>query len=89
MALGAPPGEVVALMLRRGMTPVLVGLGVGLAVAFVATRLLRTLLYDTSATDPLTFVTVAALLGGVGLLASYLPSRRAARVDPTVTLRAD
>jgi predicted permease len=89
VALGAPPGEVVALMLRRGMTPVLVGLGVGLAVAFVATRLLRTLLYDTSATDPLTFVTVAALLGGVGLLASYLPSRRAARVDPTVTLRAD
>jgi predicted permease len=89
VALGAPPSQVVGLMLRRGMTPVLAGLGVGLAAALVATRLLRTLLYDTSATDPLTFLAVVALLGGVGLLASWLPSRRAARVDPTVTLRAD
>jgi predicted permease len=89
VALGAPPAGVVALMLRRGMLPVVAGLGVGIAAALVATRLLGTLLYDVSPTDPLTFAAVALLLGGVGLLASYLPSRRAARVDPTVTLRAE
>ncbi|HEY0970144.1 MAG TPA: ABC transporter permease [Gemmatimonadales bacterium] len=89
VALGAPPADVVALMLRRGMTPVLAGLGIGIVVALAATRLLATLLYDVSATDPLTFAAVALLLSGVALLASYLPSRRAARVDPTVTLRAE
>ncbi len=89
VALGAPPGDVVALMLRRGMTPVLAGLGIGIVAALATTRLLATMLYDVSATDPLTFVAVALLLCGVGLLASYLPSRRAARVDPTVALRAE
>ncbi|HEU4630623.1 MAG TPA: ABC transporter permease [Gemmatimonadaceae bacterium] len=89
VALGAAPGGVVALMLRRGMMPVIAGLAVGIVVALAATRLLGTLLYDVSTTDPLTFVVVAVLLSGVGLLASYLPSRRAAHVDPTVTLRME
>ena len=89
VALGAPPGGVVALMLRRGMTPVIAGLAIGVVVALATTRLLESLLFDVSATDPLTFVAVSVLLAGVALIASWLPSRRAARVDPTVTLRAD
>jgi predicted permease len=89
VALGATPGQVVGLMLRRGMKPVLVGLAVGIPLALVTTRLLRSLLYEVSANDPVTFVGVAALLAGVALVASWVPSRRAARVDPTVTMRAD
>ena len=89
VALGAPPGGVVALMLRRGMLPVVAGLVIGIVVALGSTKLLETLLYGVSATDPLTFVVVSVLLGAVGLLASYVPSRRAARVDPTVALRAE
>jgi predicted permease len=89
VALGAPPARVVGLMVRRGMAPVLAGLAVGLPLALLATRLLRALLYEVSASDPVTFVGVAALLAAVALVASWLPSRRAARVDPTVTLRAD
>jgi putative ABC transport system permease protein len=71
------------------MKPVLVGLAVGIPLALLATRLLRSLLYEVSESDPVTFVGVAALLAAVALVASWLPSRRAARVDPTVTLRAD
>jgi predicted permease len=89
MALGAPPAQVVRLMLRRGMAPVLAGLAVGIPLALLATRLLGALLYEVSASDPVTFVGVAALLAAVALVASWLPSRRAARVDPTVALRAD
>jgi predicted permease len=89
VALGATPAHVVGLMLRRGMAPVLAGLAVGIPLALFATRLLRSLLYEVSASDPVTFVGVAALLAAVALVASWLPSRRAARVDPTVTLRAD
>ena len=89
VALGATPARVVALMLRRGMAPVLAGLAVGIPLALLATRLLRSLLYEVSASDPVTFVGVAALLAAVAFVASWLPSRRAARVDPTVTLRAD
>ena len=89
VALGATPAHVVWLMLRRGMRPVLAGLTVGIALALFATRLLRSLLYEVSASDPVTFVGVATLLAAVALVASWLPSRRAARVDPTVTLRAD
>jgi ABC-type lipoprotein release transport system permease subunit len=89
VALGATPARVVGLMLRRGMAPVLAGLAVGIPLALLATRLLRSLLYEVSASDPVTFVGVAALLAAVALVASWIPSRRAARVDPTVTLRAD
>jgi putative ABC transport system permease protein len=89
MALGASPARVVGLMLRRGMAPVLAGLAVGIPLALLATRLLRSLLYEVSASDPVTFSGVAALLATVALVASWIPSRRAARVDPTVTLRAE
>jgi predicted permease len=89
VALGAPPQRVVGLMLRRGMVPVLAGLAVGIPAALLATRLLRSLLYEVSASDPATFAGVAGLLAAVALVASWLPSRRAARVDPTVTLRAE
>jgi putative ABC transport system permease protein len=68
---------------------VLTGLAVGLAVAFAVTRVLRSLLFEVSATDPATFVGVAVLLAAVALVASYLPSRRAARVHPALTLRAE
>jgi predicted permease len=89
VALGAPPAGVVGLMLRRGMAPVLAGLAVGIPLALLATRLLRSLLYEVTASDPVTFVGVVALLAAVALVASWIPARRAARVDPTVTLRAD
>ena len=89
VALGAQRGEVVGLMLRRAMRPVVAGLALGAVAALAATRLLRTLLYDVSATDPLTFAAVLALLAAIGAAAAYVPSRRAARVDPTVTLRME
>jgi putative ABC transport system permease protein len=89
VALGAPPRRVVALMLRQGMVPVAVGLAIGLGGAFAVTRVLASLLYEVSVTDPLTFVSVATLLGAVALVASWLPSRRATRVQPAVTLRED
>jgi putative ABC transport system permease protein len=89
VALGAPRAGVLGLMVRQGMTPVAVGLAIGLAGALLVTRVLRSLLFEVSVTDPVTFVGVAALLGAVALVASYLPSRRATRVDPAVTLRAE
>ena len=89
LALGAPPARVMTLMLRQGMTPVVLGLVVGLAVAFVATRVLRTMLFEVSATDPATFIGVVALLAVVALVASYLPSRRASQVHPAMTLRME
>ena len=89
MALGAQPGGVVRLMVRRGMTPVAIGLGVGIIAAALFSRLLSTLLFETSSTDPATFAVVAVVLAGASLLASYLPARRAARIDPTTTLRGE
>jgi predicted permease len=89
LALGAQPARVLALMLRQGMRPVAVGLAIGLAGAFGVTRIMRSMLYDVSATDPATFVAVAALLAGVALVASYVPSRRASRVQPALTLREE
>ncbi|HEX6533888.1 MAG TPA: ABC transporter permease [Gemmatimonadaceae bacterium] len=87
IALGAAPGQVTKLVLRDG--GVLAGLGValGIAGALVGTRLLRGLLYGISATDPATLVVVPLALAAVALAASYLPARRASRVDPAVTLR--
>jgi putative ABC transport system permease protein len=87
MALGARRGDVLALVLRRGMALALAGLALGLAAAFAGTRLLEGFLYGTRRTDPLTFVTVSGLLLAVALLASYLPARTAARVDPLRALR--
>jgi predicted permease len=89
VALGAPPGRVLGLMIRQGMQPVAVGLAVGLGGAFLVTRVLQSLLYEVSASDPLTFAVVAALLTAVALGASWLPSRRATRVAPAITLREE
>jgi predicted permease len=88
LALGATPGAIVALLTWQGVRPVLAGLALGSGLAFAATRWLSSQLYGVSATDPLTFAGVAALLFFVGALASLIPARRATRVDPTEALQA-
>ena len=87
IALGAAPGEVVRLVLRQGMTPVLAGMAVGLAGALLLTGVMRGLLFGVEPFDPLTFGAVSLLLAAVATLACYVPARRAASVDPLVTLR--
>ncbi|HVG29687.1 MAG TPA: ABC transporter permease [Pyrinomonadaceae bacterium] len=87
MALGADRASVLRLIVGQGMTLAVVGLGVGLALAFAAARLLTSQLYGVSPSDPLTFAGVAALLAAVAFLACYLPARRATRVDPMIALR--
>jgi predicted permease len=87
IALGATTGAVLRLVIKRGMTPALLGLMLGLTGALALTRLVKSLLFGVSPTDPLTFLAVAVLLAGVALLACYLPARRAAKVDPMIALR--
>ena len=89
MALGARPGQVARLVLDQGMILAAVGLAIGLAAAFGVTRFLASQLLGVSATDPLVFVAVALLLAGVSALASYLPARVAAAVDPITALRRE
>ena len=89
MALGAGEGTVLAMVLRQGMAPVALGIAVGIAAAWAATRVLRGLLFQVGATDPVTFLAVTIFLGMAALLACYLPARRAARSDPVIALRAE
>jgi ABC-type antimicrobial peptide transport system permease subunit len=89
VALGAEPSGVLGLVVRESMRVVLVGIGVGIAGALALSRLMRGLLYQVSPVDPPTFWVVALLLGGIALLASYLPARRASRVDPVIALRSE
>ncbi|WP_224242187.1 ABC transporter permease [Hyalangium gracile] len=89
VALGARPRDVLRLVMGQGMAAVLVGIGLGLAGAAVLTRVLEGLLFGLSATDPVSFAAGVVALMGTSLLASYLPTRRALRVDPVVALRAE
>jgi len=87
LALGAQPGDILKMVVGQGMALTLIGVGLGLAGALAVTRLMSSLLFGVSASDPITFVGVAALLSAVAMLACYLPARRATQVHPLVALR--
>ena len=87
LALGAPAGAVVKLVIGQGLRLVLIGVAAGLAVALAVTRWLESLLFGVSAVDPLTFTLIALLLTFVALLACWVPARRAAKTDPMIALR--
>ncbi|MGE3435833.1 MAG: ABC transporter permease [Blastocatellales bacterium] len=89
MALGAGAIDVLKLIVRQGMKLIIIGALIGLAGAFALTRMMTSLLYGVSATDPVTFIAVALLLTGVALLACWIPARRAAKVDPMIALRCE
>jgi putative ABC transport system permease protein len=89
LALGAPTRSVVAMVLRAGMTPVVIGIVTGLGAAYLGSRLVAGLLYGIAPTDAFTFAAVTLVLGIAGLTAAYLPARRAARVDPLTAIRAE
>jgi putative ABC transport system permease protein len=89
LAVGATPTAVVRLLMREGLTLVVIGAGIGLALGLVVTRLLAALLFGVRAADPLTFVGAPLLLLAVGAVASLLPARRASRVDPARVLKAE
>ncbi len=89
MALGAEPEQVVSLMVERGITMVLVGVGIGVVAAFGLTRFIESLLYNVDAQDPVIFGSVAVGFGMIAWLATYIPARRAAGVNPIQALRSD
>ena len=89
MALGAERRDVLRLVLRQGLTLTLIGVAAGLLSAYGLTRLMASLLFGVTATDYLTFASVSAVLIAVGVAASYMPARRATKVNPTIALRAE
>ncbi|MBI2073541.1 MAG: FtsX-like permease family protein [Gemmatimonadetes bacterium] len=89
IALGESPAGVLRMVLRQGALLALTGIAVGLPAAFALTRYLRTLLYEVSPRDPAAFGGMAALLLGVAFAASYLPARRAGRIDPVQALKRE
>lgn len=89
IALGARTIDVLGLLLSETVLLVTIGLGIGLAAAFASTRALRSFLYGVTSTDPMTFAAAALVLGLVALVATYVPARRAGRVDPVAALRSE
>ena len=89
IALGASADRVVGMVVQRGLTLAMVGVALGTAGAYAVTRVLRSLLFGVNERDPLTFVAVAVVLAAVAVLASWVPARRAARVDPLAAMRAE
>jgi putative ABC transport system permease protein len=89
VALGAQPADVIKLVLRNGAILALTGIAIGLVGAFALTRVIKSLLTDVSSTDPLSFIGVTLFLAAVALLASYVPARRATKVDPLTALRSE
>ncbi|HXU38902.1 MAG TPA: ABC transporter permease [Blastocatellia bacterium] len=87
MALGAQQRDVLALVVRQGMLMAVIGVGIGLIGAFAATQVMASLLFGVGTHDPLTFAGISLLLGTVALIASFIPARRATRVDPMIALR--
>jgi len=87
LALGASPSDVLRMILGQGLRTISIGAAIGIAGSLALTRAFASLLFGVTASDPLTFVGVTVLLLGAGLLACYLPARRAMRVDPIITLR--
>jgi predicted permease len=89
IALGASQRNILSLVVRQGMALAFSGVTIGLAAAFLLTRLIRSLLFGVEATDPITFAGISLLLALITLLASYIPAQRAARIDPLTSLRCD
>jgi ABC-type antimicrobial peptide transport system permease subunit len=89
LALGAGRREILRLIVGQGIVLATIGIVIGLVLAGAAMPAARTLLYKVSPFDPLTFSAVAVFLGGVALLASFLPARRALRIDPVIALRGE
>ena len=87
VSLGAQPIQVLRLVMGQGAKLALAGIVIGAAAAFALTRLMRSLLFEVSPADPLTFAGIAALLVAVALVACYVPARRAMRIDPMTALR--
>jgi ABC-type antimicrobial peptide transport system permease subunit len=87
VALGASTGNVVAMVVRRGVSLSILGIAIGSVLAFAGAGLMRRLLFGIPPHDAVTFATITVVLAGVGVLAAYLPARRAARVDPITALR--
>ncbi len=89
LALGAEHRRVLRTMIVQGMMPVFAGAAVGLAIAIAASRLMRTMLFEIRPHDPITYATVLLAVGGVAMLACYLPARRVLRLDPSIALRTE
>ena len=89
IALGASQRNILSLVVRQGMALAFSGVTIGLAAAFLLTRLMRSLLFGVEATDPITFAGISLLLAMIALLATYIPAQRAARIDPLISLRCE
>jgi ABC-type antimicrobial peptide transport system permease subunit len=89
IALGASQRDILSLVVGQGMALSLFGVTLGLAAAFLLTRLIRSMLFGVAATDPFTFAGISLLLAMITLLATYIPARRATQIDPVISLRQD